>query len=136
MLRFRIRTGPVISNLRFWGGFCSADISSSDNPAENFIAFRYSTSASDTTFKCCTKNGTTLTTIDSGITVAANTEYNFCIDIGNGTDCLFYINDTLTATMSSNLPSSSLFLGTILKITNLTASSRNFLFSRMFGTSQ
>lgn len=136
VLRFKLKTGPTVANLRLWGGMTGAEISGTNTPNVNLLAFRYSTGASDTTFKCCAMSvGGTMSVSDSGVTVSANTIYDFIVDGTNKTSCSYYINGSLVATISSGLPATSSMFGAYLKITNLTTSSRSILFAKMVGTS-
>ena len=82
----------------------------SDDPASrSLMGFRFSTDAGDTNWRCCTKDGTTLNNQDSG--VAPSTSGVTVLEMENtGSSVKFYINGTLVATSSSNLPSSTLAL--------------------------
>lgn len=80
---------------------------------------------SDTNWQVVTNNGSSggpvVTTVtNSGITVSTNTKYILRIDASNSASVKFYINGTLVATSTSNLPTTSTQLG--LNITNLTTS--------------
>ena len=78
-----------------------------DDPASrNLMGFRFSTDAGDTNWRCCTKDGSTLNNQDSG--VAPSTSGMTVLEMEHtGSSVKFYINGTLVATSSSNLPSST-----------------------------
>lgn len=63
---------------REWWGLTNTTLPnmvSSDTPAFSFAAFRFSSVATDTTFKCVVGNGTTTTVKDTGVTADANAHY-------------------------------------------------------------
>jgi len=134
VMRVRFKTGSDITNQKLWIGFSSIDIAASDNPAASLMAIRYSTGVSDTTFKCCVKNGTTMTTYDSGVTVAANTVYDMVIDASIGTEIAFYIQSSFITSITTNLPANTTPLGVVCKGTNLTSGGKHFYFAKMIGT--
>jgi hypothetical protein len=87
----------------------------SSNPAGNYASFRYSTPAGDTHYQCITKDATTQTIVDSGITPVGYLDstgggVNFSINlIGNGTantSAVFYINGAIVCTITTHLPAS------------------------------
>lgn len=63
------------------------------------VFFSYSHGMNSGKWLCCCMNNNTLTTADSGLTVAANTWYRLDIKIGT-TTALFYINKVLVATVA------------------------------------
>lgn len=134
VMRVRFKTGSDLTNQRIWVGFCSSDISNSDNPAASLMAIRYSTSASDTTFKCCVKDGTNMTTVDSGVTVTADTVYDMVIDASAGSEIEFYIESAVVSNITTNIPASTTPLGVVCKGTNLTSGGKHFYFAKMIGT--
>lgn len=74
-----IWTPSDLTNLRAWCGLFLADPATSDDPATHLAGVRYSQGV-DTTWKFCTKDGSTLDTVDSGITVAVDTRYEVLVD--------------------------------------------------------
>ncbi len=73
-MKFKLDT---TSSVRMWAGIAGtvlATMLGSDTPAQNFAALRFSTVASDTTFKCVTGNGTTTTVVDT--TIAPGTSFH------------------------------------------------------------
>ena len=63
------------------------------------VYFSYSHGLNSGKWLCCCMNNSTLTSADSGITVAANTWYRLDIKIGT-TNALFYIDKVLVATVA------------------------------------
>lgn len=101
--------------IRVWIGLCSsthANMNSDDPVATSLAAFRYSTDAGDTTWRCCTKDGTTLMNVDSGIAIGTTIK-NFQIAFSaDGNTITFLINSVIVATITTNLPSVSADLRT------------------------
>ena len=101
----------------YWLGFTDRTLAvqaASGNPAGNYACFRF-VAGTDTTFKCVTKDGTTQTVTDSGITPAAGFWTGLGTSIGhlfqiisNDTvpEVLFYIDGALVATNTAHLPTS------------------------------
>ena len=96
------------TDIRFWCGLTDqtgATFGESDSPSgANYAAFRYSTLAGDTNFKCVTSDASGQTVEDSG--VAANTnEHAFAIECDDGSGNIkFYIDGTLVATVTTRRP--------------------------------
>ena len=69
------------------------------------VSFRYTHSVNVGKLECYTRNNSVETVVDSGITVAANTDYILRIEINAaGTSAAFYINSALVATITTNIP--------------------------------
>jgi hypothetical protein len=112
-IRMYFDGGPArTNNERVWWAMTDqtmATMSASDNPAGNYAGFRYSTVAGDTHYQCITKDGTTQTITDSGVTpLGINAPANgaqFAIIFQDSTpNVLFYINGALVATHTTHLP--------------------------------
>ncbi|SRR5712692_7255757 len=123
-----ISLGEVTIAGRSWLGLSDftnlATQPTTDNPAGNYAAVRFSKVASlDTTFKFITKDNTTQNIVDTGITPVANTEYRFIItDAGSSwtlTDNTTGLN-TVVATSSANLPLAGTNLGMFVDVHNPT----------------
>lgn len=105
-----IRTGADVTSLRLWAGLTSADLKGSDSPTGSFVAVRASTSASDTNLKLVTSAGSTVTVVDTGVALAANTDY--VIDLERrASDWRLIVNGVVRATATATLPAQSTFLG-------------------------
>lgn len=129
-LRFRpiykafMRTGPVITDVRYWFGLFSATPAAADDPAINGMGFRYSTAVDGTAFwRCWTNDGVgggtvTVTTVP----FTADTTYILSIMISpDGTQIFFFINDVLVATHTTDLPGATVNLGHVERITTIGA---------------
>lgn len=107
--------------LRAWFGLTDATNAGapntffSDTPAANFYGFRYSTDV-DTTIKAiCQTSASHQTVVDTGIAPVSGTAYLLEIVPSNsGATMAFYINGTLVATISTNVPANSTPMATIL----------------------
>lgn len=107
------------TSVRYWVGLTDVSPSTfadADDPGSAHIAgFRFSTAAGDTTWRCITKDGTTLGNTDSGVSIGTDLvrlEVVFDDTAGN---CVFKINGTTVATRTTNLPGTSVnlaFIGT------------------------
>lgn len=111
----KLKTFTDISSTRIWVGCFSGSPVGSDDPAVDAIGFRYSTGASDTTWKAYSNDssgGGTIT--DTGITVSTSTVYLFAIVVESTSSVKFYISTnngatfSLVATHTTNLPSGSM----------------------------
>lgn len=128
---FKIKTSTDLSSQRIWGGLCSADITyaSADVGVGNFASVRYSTSAGDTTWKLCTRDNVTTNVVDTGLTVVADTTYDFRF-FYDGTTWTVYISIDgqatfpYTASSATNTPSKTVALGFINKIYTTVAAIR------------
>jgi hypothetical protein len=77
-----VRSGTSIVDLRVWVGLFSQDPSGSDDPAGHLVGLRYSSAVGPNWF-LCTKDGVTLTAIDTGLPFAANTRYEIAISLSD-----------------------------------------------------
>jgi len=87
-----------------------------DSPSYSFIGFRYSVGAGDTAFQCVCNNAGTQTTVSSG--VAADTNAHTFAFTYTGSAVVFTIDGTTVATISTNLPRTSLTLSEALSVDN------------------
>lgn len=106
----------TIATIRFRAGLGDTSteaiwIASDSLTTSHYAAFRFSTNVPDTHFQCETGDGTTVTTTDSGITVAANTTYTLQIKFNDSTpNVVFSINGTVVATNTTHLPGATTVL--------------------------
>jgi len=109
---------------RIWCGLFESTPSASDDPAIDGCGFRYSAGASDTNWQAWSNDGTGGGTItDTGVAFAANTPFKMEMRCTSG-QIEFYIDDTLEATHSTNLPATSTELSMYFQITTLTNATR------------
>jgi len=89
--------GGGTGTLWFVTGLCSSTVSTS---TANHFGFK----AIDGTLYATTADGSTETTVDisAGVNLAAENTYVALLD--SGTNCKFYVNGTLKATITTNLP--------------------------------
>ena len=108
-----------MTSSRYWNGITDCSTTNmgatffSDTPAANFVGFRFSTGAGDTNYQAvCQTGSSNQTVVDTGVapgSVADKLEFK-----PSGGNVLFYINGTLVATISTNVPSNSLGMATLL----------------------
>jgi len=131
LIKFKI---PNLTNVRFYAAFVDTlafnTLISSDDPSAEFSGIRFSTSVPDTNFIFATKDGTTLTTQDSGVAVTTEAYYlkmQFDTSVPKINLALFSGNFTQLAshTFTTNLPAAATDLGIGCGIENLTAASRS-----------
>ena len=92
------------TNYRYWVGSSTTDNSASDTLTGSGAAFRLSTSAGDGgIWQCVTATGGTQTVTSSGVAATASFQ-SLKIVISYGVNVKFYINGTLVATNTTNLP--------------------------------
>lgn len=122
-----VGTAATITSIRIWVGISKFGDSTetSDAPGGALYAmFRFSTGAGDTNWQACTGNGTASCT-DTGTTVAGSTIYKLTIDYSTAGSVLFYINDVLKVTKTTNLPTGvSSSYGPWVSVTTLTTAAR------------
>lgn len=117
---------PTRTNIRIWSGFTNqtrATIGGSNNPAGDIAAFRYDTATDGTTWRCVTKNNSTINVQDSGVTVGtAGVKLEIILSSGN---VAFKIDGVEVCNNTANLPRANQMLRYVNSITNLSASSRS-----------
>jgi|GEM_PF-3589862 len=118
---------PTLTTVRVWAGMTNqtaATMAASANPAGRYAAFRFDTSASDTTWKCITKDNTTQNVLNSGVTVTAN-GFKLEIQETGTTDIIFRINGARVCTSSVNLPGAGTLARYVNSATTLTTAARS-----------
>lgn len=124
---FTIRTGAVITAVRYWVGFFSATPMGSATPAVHLAAFRYDTAADGTAFwRCATAAGGApqLTTTTSSI--AASVSYDMRISCLSGST-RFFINGTAVAVHSTTVPTSTQSMGPWAQVRTLDGNSKTII---------
>ena len=119
------------ADVRFIIGMCASagyGHYASTLPA-NSVVFRYDTAAGDSNFQCITKDGTTATTTNS--TIAADTNFHMFDIIFNDTTntYTFYIDGTLRATHTTNLPTAATQSYAVAGLRTLVAAAKEFWYS-------
>ncbi|GEM_PF-4730130 len=127
----RVRTDSAVDNARIWVGLCSAAPGNSDSPAISLIAFRYSAGVGGNWYRC-TKDGSTLNAVDTGVACGASTDFKLeiVVDSAAGT-AEFFINGTSVGTNNANLPGASTDLGYVAYVVATSASGRLLHISRL-----
>lgn len=126
---FRVQMGSSIANQRVWIGNFSGDPSGSSTPALDFGGVRY-VAGTDTNWIAYSGDGTSRTNSDTGVAVATNQAYNIWVrtyptfvqivlglpGVNDG-----FMNGTVSTTITTNLPRTSVLLAPYVRITNITS---------------
>jgi hypothetical protein len=137
----RIMTdASAITSTRLWAGLTSAELATlaADPTTQHVAAFRYDTGLDGTAFwRCVTAGGSAATVTTSTVAIAANTSYELKIEVDSaGTAVRFYVNGTLAATHTTNLPTTSTALGYTVRLRTLAAAARALRFGRTLVSSK
>jgi len=126
-------TGALTAR-RVWVGLFSGNPMLSDTPAVHMVGFRFSSTASDTNWRCITDSGTgTPTNLDSTVAVAVDTAYTLAIEFYAGTGAVnFLINGEVVASTSAKLPTSNQNLGVVAQLLTTTAAALTFDISHTY----
>jgi hypothetical protein len=125
----RIQT-YTLSNIRYWIGLFSGSPVLSATPALHLAAFRFDTSAGDTSWQFCTGNGASTACSDTGITVSPFTTYSLGVICSNA-DCKGYVNGVLAATRATNLPGLTSTMGYNFAVTTVVGPISTLRFGRL-----
>lgn len=116
----RVRTLSS-TTVRYWIGAGEGNTANyptelkTNTPTTGFVGFRYSTTAGDTTYKCIGTDGIGITIVDSLIAVDNVNSHVFEIrPATSGTSVKYYIDGTLVATISTNLPTAGAQLNSVV----------------------
>ncbi len=96
-------------------------------PAGNYVGFRYSTTAPDTTFKCVTGNNGTATVTDSGVTVDTLPHTLEFLMNPTGSNVVFRIDGNFVQTNRANLPPVNVLLRYLNGMQSVVATPTNAL---------
>jgi hypothetical protein len=137
---FIVKTGANATDIqtcRIWVGFFSGDPMASDAPSLHYAAFRYAPASDGTVYwRAVTDDGNASPTVTATTTpIAANTRYRMRIDMTDASNVLFFIDDVLVATHSTNLPGTTTNLGACAEIRTLENVAKNMRISRVSGES-
>jgi hypothetical protein len=109
---------------RVWFGLSDvvpATMAASATPTANYVAFRYDTGASDTTWRCLSDNntGTPTNNLSTGI-APVTTPQNLAMIVNSATSIDFYVNNQKYVNLGGTLPATSVVtLRPFISITNL-----------------
>jgi hypothetical protein len=139
IVTFVVKTGallPVQATERIWVGLASASLSAADSPTGAHVAaFRYAIDADGTVFwRTVTNDGgadTGTVTITTSA-IAAATRYRLTIDATNSASIKFYVDGTLAATHTTNLPTVTQALGAQCFALDAGAGTMEFLISNVY----
>lgn len=126
-----IKTGPNaadITNCRIWVGI-SQNTALGGATHNNIVLFRFNqVESGDTNWQCVTRGaGASATITDSGVAVSVDTRYIMRINVASLNTVQFYINNTLVATHTTDLPASLQTMNIACYLINgLAGTQRNF----------
>lgn len=134
---FVYQPGSTITSGRWWCGHTTADLTAVATPTTQHVAaFSYDTGRDGTVFwRTVTCDGAAATVTATSVAFAASTTFNLRIEMNGATNVLFFIDDVLVNTHTTNLPSTAQILGFQMSVTTLTAATRRFEWSRVGGES-
>lgn len=98
---------------------------SADNPAGNYAYFRFSTDAGDTTWRCITKDGTTQNIGNTNVTADTNGHKFEIRENTSAATWTFYIDQAEVCSLSSNLPSASTNMTSVIGLETRTGSAKS-----------
>lgn len=137
----RIRTDPsAITSTRLAVGLVSADIAGNAGPATTGSYstaqgawLRYDTGVDGTAvWRTVTSSGTTATVTTTTSAIVLDSAYELLIEINSAVSQVrFWVNGTLAATHTTNLPSSSAALGYTARLRTLASSARALRLGRL-----
>lgn len=124
---FAVVRVPDSSSARIWislhDGTSTSGTNAADPASRNLMGFRLDTSAGDTRWRCCTKDGVTLNNLDGGVDMSGNVQVLAMEH--TGTSVKFYIDGVLVQTSSANLPSDTANCRLQVYIETLTSATKN-----------
>jgi len=127
------RSPDTLTSIRWWQGLTSVNWTDTDtqSPTKQFVAIRYSTTASDTGFKCVTGDGSGQTVSADIAAIAASTAYRFKIRVASaGTAVFCSINGGAEVQVSTTLPTTTQAIGMSHYIYTQAAAIRQWKYSR------
>jgi hypothetical protein len=110
----------------------------SDNPAGSRMGFAMSTNLGESTWQFSTKNGTTETRTDTGVTLVSNNLYDFYIFIDGGASTTYWRIDNLSTDVttegntSSTLPATGTYMRAGFQVATLTTTARNIRMKKIY----
>lgn len=131
-ITWRVKTGASIANYRVHAGLFAGVLPQSvASYSVELAAFRYSTDVDGTAYwRCLTCDGSSTTSTTAATAIATSTSYLLRIDVTTSS-VLFYINGTLVATHTTNLPAAATKLSAIVSLVALTAAAKSLSFGEM-----
>lgn len=96
----QLRTSASVATILLWAGLKLTNTPTIATDADQ-VYFRFDTDVPDTNWQVISSIGGTDTTTDSGVAVAASTNYNLRIEIDSSRKAIFYINDVLVHTTTA-----------------------------------
>ncbi|MCK9929422.1 hypothetical protein MXD62_19935 [Frankia sp. Mgl5] len=137
----RIMTdASAVTSTRLAVGLVSAEIAADAGPASTgayAVAsgawFRYATDVDGTAFwRTVTSDAANATVTTTTAAIAANTSYELIVEVNSAaTSIRFWVNGTLVATHTANLPAATTALGYTARLRTLAASARALRFGRI-----
>lgn len=137
--RILIRTDSSVAATRLWfiltDQTLSTSITNADEQVGNYVGFRYSSVAGDSNWMGVTRDGTTQSTVDTGVAVSAATVYQLKVRYSNADAKLYFSVNSEDAAdeveLSANIPTTSTALAWSWRVIATTATGKAMDFFRM-----
>lgn len=133
--------GAGATGSRIWSGLTNntaATMTSSDNPANHYVGFQYSTNRGDANWQFMTKDGATQNLIDTTMAFAASKVYDFYIYTPPQGASVYWRIDNLTdgttveGTTAANLPGDATAMRAVVGVRTLTGTARNIRVAKIY----
>jgi hypothetical protein len=119
---------------RYWIGlsdagiYAASSVMNSDSPSANIVGFRFATDVDTNVQAVCQTSSSLQTVVDTGVAPTTSTPQVFEIVPGGG-GVEFYIDDTLVATITTNVPADTVAMNSIVCLDGYGSGSTNFQFN-------
>lgn len=123
-MRFDMKLNDNVDGCTWAGFLATAAGSTAADPAVNLAAFR-ARNTTDTNFQACTHDGTTLGTTDTGVAIDTAWHDFEVFSDDAGVTWYFYIDGTLVATRTTNVPNTTTAMQPQVMMTAVSSSARD-----------
>ena len=130
-VEFMFKAPATITSIRVWVGLFAAVPNAADDPTLHGAGFRFSTGASDANWQAWSNDNSGGGAIaNTGVTFSANGVYRLRVQC-RASDIRYFVNGSLVATHSTNLPTATVMMGYNISAATLTNASRAIKWQRV-----
>lgn len=131
-----IKTGTDITNIACYFGISASNFNAFPSPIVNSVMISYDTAVDGTAFwRMVTNDGSgSATRTVSSVAVAADTRYNLRIITDSLSSYRAYVNNTLLATVTTDLPDAATVMNVVMKCQTLDANAKSVRFSNIYAS--